>query len=145
MVSTEVLQIEYRADLLVLVGRWMRQPTEQELHAGYEQLLAAALAQGCRLWLIDARRRSDSNKGHSAWMVQHFFPRLAQLNSEVSLAYLFMPHHLREIEQDPQVPPLSFFGHLPYKVQRFTEEQAAMAWLADCRRRLRPAPVPQPL
>ncbi|QHJ08195.1 hypothetical protein [Hymenobacter busanensis] len=55
---------------------------------------------------------------------------------------MFAPHHLRELETDSQVPPLSFFGNRPYQVQRFTEEQAAMRWLVDSRRQQPRAVVP---
>ncbi|WP_345227229.1 hypothetical protein [Hymenobacter koreensis] len=131
---TDVLQITYRADLQVLVARWMRQPSTDELQNGYEHLLNVAVEYKCHTWLIDAGRRADSNKDRTTWMVQHFFPRLAErLPGNVHLAFLFTPGHLRDIETDPQLPPLSFFGNRPYQVARFTEEQAAMAWLAEHR------------
>ncbi|KAA9333129.1 hypothetical protein F0P96_09110 [Hymenobacter busanensis] len=76
--SPEVLQLTYRPDLDVLVSRWMRQPTAEELQAGYEELLNAAARHQCHTWLIDARRRADSNKDRTPWMVEYFFPKLAQ-------------------------------------------------------------------
>jgi hypothetical protein len=129
------LQYQFRPDLAVLVGRWLCQPTEEELQTGYHSLLDAAATFGARLWLVDARRRSTANQQSTAWMTEHFFPLLPQrLGSPVNLAYLFMPTHLQELEHDPAVPALTYFDGRPYHVQRFTEEQPAMEWLAACRR-----------
>jgi hypothetical protein len=130
--TTEYLEHHYRADLGVLVGRWLRQPTEAELHTGYHRLLEAAAACGARRWLVDARRRDHANQQGTPWMTQHFFPLLpGRLGAPVHLAYLFMPSHLQEIEHDSTVPPLSYFDGRPYQVQRFTEEHQAMQWLAQ--------------
>jgi hypothetical protein len=138
--ATEYLQHHYRPDLGVLVGRWLRQPTEAELQAGYHRLLEAAEACGARRWLIDTRRREHANQQSTSWMTQHFLPLLpARLGTPVHLAYLFMPSHLQEIEQDRTVPPLSYFVGRPYTIERFTEEHQAMQWLFE-----REAGTPQP-
>ncbi|MBF9219476.1 hypothetical protein [Hymenobacter ruricola] len=132
--ALDYLQYQFRPDLQVLVGRWLRQPTEAELHAGYQRLLEVAEACGARLWLVDARRRDHANQQGTAWMMEHFLPQLPQrLGRPVHMAYLFMPTHLYELEHDATVPPLTYFEGREYHVERFTEEQAAMQWLAACR------------
>ena len=129
--SSEYLHIVYRADLEVLVGRWMRQISTADLRAGYQDLLEAAAHYGCRQWLIDGRRRNRSHADDAQWMMDEYFPQLAaQLGNGVSLAYLFTPTHLLELEADTLLPPLSYFEERPYQVQRFIEEQMAMRWLA---------------
>ncbi|MDB5233763.1 MAG: hypothetical protein JWR44_756 [Hymenobacter sp.] len=139
MLSTQVtpaldyLQCQFRADLQVLVGRWLRQPTDEELHNGYHHLLELAQTCDARLWLVDARRRDHANQQGTPWMMEHFLPLLPQrLGGSVFMAYLFMPIHLLEIEQDASVPPLTYFDGRTYHVQRFTEEHAAMQWLEAC-------------
>ena len=129
--ALEFLQCQYRADLLTLVGRWLRQPSEEELREGYHRLLAIAEAYGACRWLVDARRRDNANQQSTPWMTDSFLPLLPQrLGKDVRIAYLFMPKHLHEIEQDAAVPPLTYFNNRPYRIQRFTDEHAAMQWLA---------------
>jgi hypothetical protein len=128
--ALDYLQYQYRADLLTLVGRWLRQPTDAELQEGYHRLLAVAETHGACRWLVDARRRDTATQGSTPWMTEHFFPLLPQrLGAAVHIAYLFMPKHLQEIERDATVPPLTYFNDRPYHVQRFTDEHAAMEWL----------------
>ena len=112
------------------MGRRLRQPTDEELQAGYYRLLEVAVETGARLWLIDARRRTHATQQATPWMTEHFMPQLpGRLNGQVHLAYLFMPLHLYEIEHDTNVPQLTYFNGRPYHVERFTEEQAAITWL----------------
>ncbi|QJX46973.1 hypothetical protein HMJ29_08515 [Hymenobacter taeanensis] len=130
---TDFLSLTHRPDLGVLVARWQRQPLPDELHQGYWQILEVALAQQCRFWLIDARRRDNANQQNTPWMMETFFPAVgAQLGHSVYVAFLFAPAHLTEIEADTSVPPLTYFDGRPYHVQRFTDEHHAMEWLAAC-------------
>lgn len=132
--STACLDVSYRPDLAVFIVRWLRQPSAEELQAGYLTALKAAEGPGCRFWLIDGRRRADANQRGTGWMMETFFPLMvARLGSPIFMAYLFMPSHLADLEADASVPPLSYFDDRPYHVRRFTDEQSAMAWLADCR------------
>ena len=111
----------------------MRQPTDEELRADYYQLLAVVEAHRARFWLVDTHRRAQAIQQGVLWMLEHSMPLLPQrLAKNVRLAYLFMPIHLREIEQDVAVPPLTYFAGHAYHVQRFTEEQAAVQWLLAC-------------
>lgn len=126
----DYLQYQFRPDLQVLVVRWLRQPTDEELQAGYYRLLDVAVENEARLWLIDTRRRTQANQRATPWMMEHFLPQLPRrLNGQVHLAYLFMPVHLHEIEHDTNVPQLTYFNGRPYRIERFTEEYAAISWL----------------
>ncbi|GAB2795596.1 hypothetical protein HNQ93_003029 [Hymenobacter luteus] len=131
---TSCLEINYRPDLAVFIIRWLRQPTPEELQAGYLTALKAAQGSCCRFWLVDGRRRADANQKSSGWMMETFFPLMAaRLGSPIYMAYLFMPSHLADLEADASVPPLSYFDDRPYLIRRFTSEQSAMMWLMDCR------------
>jgi hypothetical protein len=127
------LQISYRPELQMLVGRWLRQTTPDEMQTGYLALLAEAQVQQCWLWLIDARRRDNANQAGTQWMMDTFFPQVPrQIHRKVFVAYLFAPTHLTELEADPSVPPLTYFDGRPCQVERFTEELAATQWLMRC-------------
>lgn len=133
--SSDYLQLVYRPDLLVLVGRWMRQTTTPEMHLGYGLLLDGGESQDCAYWLVDARRRDQAaNQQDVAWMMETFFPQVAaRLGQPVFIAYLFAPAHLTDIEANPAILPLTYFDNLPYRVGRFIEERLALEWLMACR------------
>ena len=126
------LAVTHRADLNVLVVRWQRQTTPEELREAYFALLDAAAAVDCPYWLLDVRGRDDSNKESTYWMTDHFLPLLpTRFAGRVCLAYLFAPNHLRDIETSPVVPPLTYFDDKPYCIARFIEEAGALGWLRE--------------
>ncbi len=130
--APDFLHLTHRPDLDLLVARWQRQTTTEEMQRGYEALLAGAVDQQCRRWLVDARRRDHANQQGTPWMVGTFFPLItSQLGGSVRLAYLLAPTHLRELEADTTVPALTYFDNRPYRVLRFANEQPAMQWLAE--------------
>jgi len=49
----DFLKISCRADLNLLVGRWLRPIELEELQHGYQLLLDAAEAGKCQRWLLD--------------------------------------------------------------------------------------------
>ncbi|MBC6610447.1 hypothetical protein H8B15_05915 [Hymenobacter sp. BT507] len=128
--SPDYLDLTYRADLDLLVARWMRHPCVAEMQHGYNLMLNAAASQGCVRWLIDARRRDHTNQSGIPWMMEVFYPQLAnRLQGRVFLAFLLAPVHLQVLEADTSLLPLSYFDTLPYQIGRFLEERAAIAWL----------------
>ncbi|KUG09950.1 hypothetical protein [Solirubrum puertoriconensis] len=143
--SPEFLQLVYRPELGVLVGRWLQPLTTEELQAGYHLMLEAAAELQCRFWLVDGRRRTHAHSSDSRWMMETFFPQLAtRLGGQTYLGYLFTPAHLNDLETDTNLPSLNYFDNRPYQVRRFIEEQVAMQWLAHCRAlQLATAPVLQ--
>ncbi|MBO3271227.1 hypothetical protein [Hymenobacter defluvii] len=130
LLSPDYLDLTYRADLDLLVGRWMRNPALAEMQQGYNLMLNAATTCGCMRWLIDARRRDHTNQNGIPWMMEVFYPQLAsRLQGRVHLAFLLAPVHLQALEADTSLLPLSYFDTLPYQIGRFLEEQAAITWL----------------
>lgn len=95
----DYLDIRYRADLDVLVARWLRPVELPGLQQGYEQTLAFAQAGAGRHWLIDVRRRFNTHQVGAQWMVSDLLPRLA-------------PVYLRDPAADSAFPPASYFGVL---------------------------------
>ena len=54
--SNNAFSLEYRADLGILIGRWLQALPPPELQGTYEAMLAAAKAYGNRrCWLLDLR------------------------------------------------------------------------------------------
>lgn len=124
------LDISYRADLDVLVARWLRPVDLPELQAGYEQILTTCQARNCRRWLIDVRRRYNTHQMGAQWMMSNLLPRLGPtLGGRTRLAYLLAPMYLRDSAADSAFPPQSYFEGKPFIGERFTEESAAIEWL----------------
>ncbi|RAK62726.1 hypothetical protein [Hymenobacter edaphi] len=131
MSTPDFLQIDYRPDLDVLVGRWQRAVGEGELYASYPALLEVARAHRCHYWLLDARRRLNLEVAITPWLLNDFLPRLGQhLPGRVYLAYLVAPVQLTDaVPADKKIPPLVYFEGKASLMQRFTSEAEALAWL----------------
>lgn len=128
--TPDFLALSHRTDLEVLVARWMRVISLAEMRHGYELLLQAATRHQCRQWLIDARRRNNTDREGAVWMIQDFLPRLhGQLGGRTALAYLLPPPHLRDQQAAAAFPPASFFAGKPFVAERFTDERMALDWL----------------
>ena len=126
----DYLEISYRPDLDLLLGRWLRPIELAEMQEGYELLLEAAVAGSCRRWLLDVRRRQNTHQVGAAWMMSTLLPRLAaRLGGRTRLAYLLAPAYLRDEAADAAFPPPAYFAGKPFVGERFIEEQAAIAWL----------------
>ncbi|AYA37875.1 hypothetical protein D3Y59_12975 [Hymenobacter oligotrophus] len=132
------LDLAYRPDLHLVVGRWLRQASLPELQQGYLDMLELAAAHQCPYWLLDARRRIDTDKEVMHWMLDRFTPQLPlRLSGQRSyLAYLVAPLHLRDAASGENFPPAHFFEDKPFMAERFTDEADAVAWLLGCQ----PAP-----
>ena len=128
--TPELLQLTYRADLDVLIGRWGYQPAPDELPAQYERLEALALAHRARYWLQDIRRRSLNDPQTSRWLLDSFFPRLAQaLDGQLRVAYLASPTLYNHILAEPMYVPAAAYDGRPHAVAFFGDEAQALAWL----------------
>ena len=124
------LEVSYRADLDVLVARWLRPVELPELQRGYELMLDTARAGAGRRWLIDVRRRFNTHQVGAQWMVSSLLPRLGPtLGGHSRLAYLLAPMYLRDSDADSAFPPQSYFEGKPFISDRFIEENAAIEWL----------------
>ena len=126
----DFLDISYRADLDVLVARWLRPVTLPELQAGYEKILAAAQAGAGRRWLVDVRRRFNTHQLGAQWMLSSLLPRLGPaLGGRSRLAYLLASMYLRDSAADLAFPSQAYFEGKPFIGDRFVEENAAIEWL----------------
>ena len=126
----ELLQLTYRPDLEVLIGRWGYQADEAELPAEYARLEAAALAHGSGRWLQDIRRRSLNYPDTSRWLLAEFFPGMARrLGEQLRVAYLVSPALQAHIYAEPNFVPLEAYAERPFAVGFFGDEGAAIEWL----------------
>jgi len=133
-----LLQIAYRPDLNVLVGRWGYQPDPQELPPVYKQVQELAEEHGCRFWLQDIRRRSLNDPDTTRWLLQSFFPNMARrLSGRLYVAYLVGPTLHKSIVNQPGYISAEAYDGQPFAISFFGDEGAAMQWL-----QARPADAP---
>lgn len=140
--SPPYLLINYEGRRRTLLGQWQRSVMPFEMQQGYAALLEAAVTYECRYWLIDTtRRQSGIDASDVFWMLDVFFPQLApRLGHTTYLALLMAPNQLAGVLTSPLNPLLPENGHLPYYLQRFTDEATARQWLRKCARRKPAAP-----
>ena len=62
LASPEFLELSYRTDMHLLIGRWRHTVTEDELRDGYRAMQTATLPAPCGRWLIDSRRRPTASR-----------------------------------------------------------------------------------
>jgi hypothetical protein len=125
-----LLQLNYRADLEILVGRWGYQPEPQELPPVYEQVKAAALQDQSRFWLQDIRRRTLNDPHTTDWLLNTFFPDLARrLGGRLYVAYLIGPELQEAIVKQPAFVPAGAYDAKPFAIDFFGDEGAAIKWL----------------
>jgi hypothetical protein len=130
----DYLAISYRPDLRVLVGRWMRPVTLPEMQAGYELLLEAAITHQCQEWLLDVRRRFNTDREGAHWMTTEFLPAVARrMGGRTYLAYLLAPLLLRDQSADDAFPTPESMVAAPFLGVRFTDEREAIEWLLAVR------------
>lgn len=128
--TPELLQLTYRADLEVLIGRWSYQPDPAALPAEYERLTAAALTHQARCWLQDIRRRTLNDPQITQWLLTDYFPDLARrLGGRLRVAYLVSPTLHEHILAQPGFAPAETYAGRPFAVAFFGEEGAALDWL----------------
>ncbi|RYU79715.1 hypothetical protein [Hymenobacter persicinus] len=129
--TTDILEITFRTDTGLLIGRWMRPVSPAEMRTGYETMLAAALHYDCRHWLLDIRRRSHSDEETARWVTEEFLPQAAgQLHGTLYMSVLLSPTYLYEVNSRPTLAALPVETHRSYRIQYFTDEREANDWLA---------------
>jgi hypothetical protein len=127
---SELLNLSYRGDLNVLIGRWGYQPDPAGLPAEYERLMAAALAHGAHRWLQDIRRRTLNDPAITQWLLTDYFPDMAQqLGARLRVAYLVSPALHQHILAEPGFAPADAYAGRPFAVAFFGEEGLAVEWL----------------
>jgi hypothetical protein len=133
--STAYLEITYDASTQVLTGNWLRGVMPFELHRGYDAILDHAVEQDCRFWLLDIRRRACIDSSDVLWTLNEFLPKVQpRLKRTTYLAFLMAPHHLAGDLADGKVPDSTYYDERPYRNERFTEREDALAWLQQCQK-----------
>jgi hypothetical protein len=126
--QADFLELQYRPDLDLLVGRWQRS-IDAELRQGYHATLRAAQEVGCPFWQLDIRGRQAPQAHNTQWLMQEFVPHLpAQLGRRACLGYLLRPTHLGPDMATPTADNTVC-------VAFFSEEGPLTAWLAQCQYR----------
>lgn len=136
LASTAFLQVTYRPDSCLLIGRWLCSINDDQLREGYETMRLAALEHDCNHWLMDARRRVDRSRNGPEWVITTFLPRMQrEMGRRLSVAFLVLPNHLREIEEENEHPAQPANAADLFQYNRFIDEGAANDWL-DAQRQL---------
>lgn len=139
-----MLLLQHRPEAEILVARWKGLVTIPELEEGYWAMFTAAQQAKCRFWLIDARLRGDRVGNNQAWFLNVYLPIVtARFAAPLYFAYIIPPSYLYEVEAASITPPLPEMIQRGYRVQPFTEERAAHAWLLGVQE-LEPKAAPQP-
>lgn len=128
---SKAFALDYRADLGLIIGRWLKELPPPELQGTYEAMLAAAQTNGnCRFWLLDLRRRPVAGPDLNAWFRDQFSPRIAAaLNGPLFTAYLAGPHQRPAAESDEMELYFRREAAVDAYPQLFENEAEAMAWL----------------
>jgi hypothetical protein len=127
----DFLELQYRPDLHLLVGRWQRPVSAAELRHGYQATLHAAQEVGCPFWQLDIRGRQAPDAPNTQWLLEEFVPQLAaQLGGRACLGYLLRPSHLVPGMTAPKADSAVC-------VAFFSEEGPLTAWLTQCQHRSR--------
>ena len=122
--------LEYRADQHLLIGRWLRPVSLEELKTHYQALLDAALAHGhCRHWLLDVRRRDIHDGAALAWFAGFSQELAAQLGQPVVLAYFAMVNQSAAAADDNLRDNIRQGAVQGNRYRYFNQENEALAWL----------------
>jgi len=131
---SDYLSLDFRADLNLLVMRWLRDVNLAELQAGFAEAQALVEQHGAHHWFVDVRRRGALNASDSAWVADVFLPQMArQLEPKLLVvAYLLAPFRAKAIQE--QAPLHNTVARAqastqPYRLSTFLDEAAAVEWL----------------
>ena len=125
-----LLQLTHRPDLGILLGRWAYQPVQPELPAVYQHVETVALAENCRFWLQDIRRRTLNDPQTTTWLLNDFFPSMARrLGGRLFVAYLVGPTLHEAILQQPGYISAEDYDGKPFAISFFGDEGEAIRWL----------------
>ena len=127
------LSLTYRPDLGVLIARWQRPVTLEELQVGYRALADEAERVGTVRWLLDTRALTVSKEA-GQWVNDMFYPTLAgRFNQPLRMAYMVPPDSRHLLRTDVELASLlNRFEQTmyPYCFQLFDHEGEAQSWLA---------------
>lgn len=130
--TPDYLTITYRADLRMIVARWLRPTSSPETREGYHFILKAGVHFSCPYWLLDGRRRLPADAETTNWALFEFFPQAsAQLGQRVCLSQLLSPSYQQATDAIPAIQQLEEAPHA-YQMRRFNDEAQAVDWLRVC-------------
>lgn len=134
IIITEAYTIQHRADLGLLVLRWLRPQTLYETQESYQQLLLLAQEHSCAHWLLDGRRDGPLDLYTTHWLAGHFFPEAvrALAPERLCMAVVSSPARLEQFRTDTAVAPAvqrALSPDQPYSASLFLTEAEALAWL----------------
>jgi hypothetical protein len=131
--STDAFSLEYRSDLGILIGRWLKALPPPELQGTYEAMLATARANhNCRYWLLDLRRRPLAGPDLNEWFRDQFSPQIAaSLGGPLFTAYLAGPHQLLAAESAEMELHMRHAATLDSYPFFYDDEADAMNWLRE--------------
>ncbi|WP_201979644.1 hypothetical protein [Hymenobacter rubidus] len=130
LASSSFLQVAYRPDSCLLIGRWLCSINDEQLREGYATMRLAALQHNCTHWLMDARRRVDRSRNGPEWVITTFLPSVQrEFGRRLCVAFLVLPNHLAELEAEGEHPAESPNRADLFQYARFIDEGAANAWL----------------
>lgn len=128
------LSLTYCSNLSVLIARWLRPVTLEELQVGYRALADEAERMGTVRWLLDTRVLEVSEEA-GRWVNDLFYPTLAaRFNQALRMAYLIEPDRQHLLRTDPEMAALlqQFEQTMfPYCFQLFSQEGEALNWLVS--------------
>lgn len=134
--NTPFLTITFRPDLGLLIVRWLRDVSHGEIQQGYAEALATARQHAATCWLVDSRRRTQSDAAIVEWLAQSYLPNLS---SQLEHKPVFLACLVAATWQPTETPatPLAALAQTAaptnslYQVQLFSDEGNAMQWLQD--------------
>jgi hypothetical protein len=134
--SLSFVTISYRSDLNQLIIRWLREVNQTELQEGYAVALAEAEQHGTTDWLVDSRRRTQSDAAMVAWLETEFLPSLhSHLHKPVRLACLVGATWTQASAEATPLAVLAMRNNqVPnhsYQVRLFSDEGMASLWLVS--------------
>ena len=131
--SNNAFSLEYRADLDLLIGRWLQALPPPQLQGTYEAMLAAAKAyNNCRFWLLDLRRSLLAGPDLNEWFREQFSPQIASaLSGPLFTAYLAGPHQRLAAGSAEMELHLRHAATLDLYPLLHDGEAEAVTWLTD--------------
>jgi len=132
-VVADHLRLTYRPDLEVLIARWSRPVTLEELQVGYRALADEAEQRKAVRWLLDTRALEISAEA-GRWVNDSFYPTLAsRFDRPLRMAYMVPPGSKYRLQTETEMADLlARFQEtmFPYQFQLFDQEGDAHCWLA---------------
>ena len=131
----EYLGLSFRPDLHILVLRWLRDASLDEIQGGSRAALHMAQQYGTSQWFVDVRRRTAVSAENSAWMADTFFPAAAAAlgGPALRISYLIAPARLDAIQLQPAAHEAALIRprdpSQPYQFHISLDEAEAIRWL----------------